>query len=83
MGAWAPKGSANDFHDPFDVAQNLVVPKSKNAIPFLFDKSSPLLVQASADFITVLPAINFDHEPQLVAREIREIGADGCLAPKM
>ena len=83
MGAWAAKGRANDVHDPFDVAKHLVVPKSKNAVPFFFEKPSPVPVQGSTVFFTVLATINFDHEPELVAREIREIGADGCLAPKM
>jgi hypothetical protein len=47
------------------------------------EKFGSPVVRSGAAHLVVLPAINFDHKAPLMAGEICEIGADGCLPPKM
>jgi hypothetical protein len=49
----------------------------------LLEISGPFFVQGNAIGVAVLSAIDLDHEPLLMAREICKIRTYGRLAPEM
>jgi hypothetical protein len=77
------QSSADDLNDTVDIAQDFVIPKSKDAITFRLEKFRSLIIQSEAAHLVMLPAINFDYEPSLVACKVHKIRADGRLTPKM
>src|SRR4051794_19864936 len=70
------------LHDPFDVAQHLVVPEAQHAITLLLQIVRSLHVVFDVIGLAVLTTIQFDHDAQLVAGEVRKVWTNGGLPAK-
>jgi hypothetical protein len=68
------------FHDRIRFIQYFVIPESERLESFAAHRGFATRVVRSR--FDVLPAIQFDHEPEFDACEIGDEIADGSLAPK-
>ena len=64
----------------FGIAQHIIVPETDHGVTELLDLARPLNV---GQVVSVLPAINFDHQSQTAAGEIGNIITDPELACKL
>src|ERR1700736_989729 len=62
------------------VLQNVVIPESQNTIAVRFEVSRACLIGRTE---RMLPAVEFNHESELMTCEVRKAGTDRRLAPKV
>ena len=68
---------SDGFEDAFDVFDDLVVPEAEDCVAGRFDLSR---ASGVSDAVSMLPAVEFDHQPCFDAGEVGDIGADQELA---
>jgi hypothetical protein len=71
----------NNFEDPIDVAQYIVVPESQYAVPVRLQNARALLIRLRC--CCVLTPVNFQNDPMRVAGKIGAVTADLNLSTKM
>jgi hypothetical protein len=67
------------FENAFQRLDRLVVPETQHAIAGGFKDSGSSRIPVNA----VLTAVEFDDQPCFHAQEVRHIGSDACLPPKL
>ena len=70
----------DDLKYAVDVAVNVVIPETENAIAACVQIACSFAISRT---LSVLPAIEFDHEPIRMTGEVREVGTDRGLAAKV
>ena len=65
------------------VLQHLVIPEADDGYPFAFEEHRPCRIAALRSRGGVLPAVQLDAEPLLVAVEIQDVGLDRVLAAEL
>jgi hypothetical protein len=76
-------GSEDCLNNPIEIFDDLVIPEADNAIALFGEIRGPSSVATKPKRMTVLLTIKLNDETKGVIREIRDIGADRCLAPEM
>jgi len=70
----------NNFNNRIDPLKDIVIPKSKDVITFLFQKSGSTCILVFLG--DVLSSIQLDNETLFQATKIRDIRTHGVLAPE-
>ena len=71
----------NDLKHAINVSKHVVIPEAQDTIALRFEKLGAL--QISVDGFSVLPAINLNDQPGLMARKIDNVRAQPHLPPEM
>jgi hypothetical protein len=78
VGVTVEQGRSKNRMHTVRIAKHIAVPEAQNSIPLSLDQRSSL----SIALISVLPAVDFNHQPRAMTGEIRNERADRHLAAK-
>jgi hypothetical protein len=70
-------------HDSLGFPENIVIPKSQDTISARGQKFCACFIRSHATLLSVTAAVDFNDEPAIVARKIRELRPYRRLATKM
>jgi hypothetical protein len=75
-------GVVDDLPNAFWISQNVIVPKSQDAIAAQLEPACTFAVSNDGAAVRVLATVNFNHEFRARTEEVDNVGTDRLLAPE-
>jgi hypothetical protein len=71
------------FHDSVRLAHHIVIPESQHAMTFRIQPAGAIFIATAVGILSMLRTIDLDDQAFFLTGEVRNIGSDRDLSPKM